>query len=167
MLNNIIDRLVARIVSSPKFTAFLNDFILAKYKKEFLKLHRVWGDESKVKIGNNVQLNDALINTICGDVVIGDLSFMGHGVSLLTGFHDYKKIGLERQQAVPTSGRDIVIGEGVWIASNSTIIGPCTIGDHSVIAAGSIATGDIKNNSVYAGVPAVFVRDIDLSSGKE
>ena len=85
---------------------------------------------------------------------------MGHNVSLLTGTHDYKQTGLARQSSVPESGRDINIGDGVWIASNATIIGPCEIGENAVIGAGSVITGKIPPNSIYAGTPAKFIRKI-------
>ena len=39
----------------------------------------------------------------------------------------------ERQTTIPESGRDIVVGQGVWISSNVTVLGPYKIGDNSVI----------------------------------
>jgi hypothetical protein len=55
-------------------------------------------------------LNDALLNTVSGSITVEEYAFLGHGVALLTGTHDVSRTGLERQLAVPSEGRDIVIG---------------------------------------------------------
>ena len=60
------------------------------------------------------------------------------------------------RQEYPKEGRDIVIGDGVWIASNATVLGPCTIEANAVIAAGSVVAPHtiVPAGCVYAGVPA-------------
>lgn len=121
---------------------------------------KVFGDRNRLTLGQNVVLNDALINTSSGLVTIDDFVFCGHGVSLLTGSHDYKKINLSRQTTIPKNDRDIIIHEGAWLGSNVTIIGPCTIGAHSVVAAGSVVVRDVESYSIYAGVPARKVKNI-------
>lgn len=54
-----------------------------------------------------------------------------------------------------------VIGNNVYIAANSTVIGRIYIGDNVIIGAGSVVTKDIPSNSVYVGNPAHFVKNID------
>lgn len=54
----------------------------------------------------------------------------------------------------------IVVGRNVWIGSNSTILQGVTIGDNSIIAAGSVVTKDVPANAIVAGVPARFIRSI-------
>ena len=88
-------------------------------------------------------------------------AFFGHGVSLLTGTHDPTVIGPERKHAIPREGRDIVVGEGAWIASNATVLGPCRIGAHAVVAAGSLVKDDVPEYTVVAGVPARPIRVLD------
>lgn len=156
----IISWLIKRLKTNDKFRVMVSEIAEEFYVESSLKKHRIWGDSSRFSIGKNVRLNNAVINTVSGKVIIRDHAFMGHNVSLLTGAHDYRQTGLARQTAVPESGRDIVIGEGVWVASNSTIIGPCEIGENAVIGACSFVTGKIPPNSVYAGVPAKFIRQI-------
>jgi acetyltransferase-like isoleucine patch superfamily enzyme len=46
-------------------------------------------------------------------------------------------------------GKDIIIGENVWIGIGSIILSGVNIGDNSFIAAGSIVTKDIPQNSIY------------------
>lgn len=122
--------------------------------ERLLEVPKVFGDKERMRLGQNVVLNDALINTSSGFVSIGDFSFCGHGSSFLTGTHDYHQKGLSRQYAIPSQGRDIMIGKGVWIGSNATILGPCVVGDNAVIAAGAIVIGNVDANCIYAGVPA-------------
>lgn len=160
MLKKIMEWIIEYLKNSPEFNRFLETKIRQFYKHETLQIYRVWGDENKIFLGRDVHLNDALINTTCGTVSIGDYTFLGHGVSLLTGSHDVNKKDLERQAAIPEEGRDIKIGRGVWIASKVLILGPCEIGDNAVIGAGSVATGTIEANSFYAGTPAKIKRKI-------
>jgi acetyltransferase-like isoleucine patch superfamily enzyme len=159
MLNKIFDIIALKLINSERFWVHIEE-LMNSYRDSSLKTYQVWGDKSRIQIGKDVHLNDALINTVSGNVIIGDEAFMGHGVSLLTGTHDYHKIGIERQTSIPSHGRDILIGKGVWIASKAIVLGPCEIGEHSVIAAGSIVKGKVQSHSVYAGAPAKFVRSI-------
>lgn len=117
-------------------------------------------DSSLVTIDPTSQVNDALFNTASGTITVGAFVGLGHGVSLLTGSHDYTKRGHDRLRT-PMSGYDIVIEDGAWLASNVTVIGPCRIGRDSVVAAGSVVTKDVPAGAIVAGVPARVVRHID------
>jgi acetyltransferase-like isoleucine patch superfamily enzyme len=55
----------------------------------------------------------------------------------------------------------VVIGKGVWIGANATILPGVQIGDHSVIGAGAVVTKDVAPYSVAVGVPARVIRQID------
>jgi acetyltransferase-like isoleucine patch superfamily enzyme len=116
-----------------------------------------WGDWSRVHVGSRVQVVNALFNVASGDIWVGDDTFFGHNVCVLTGTHDTMRAGAERTQH-PTEGRDIRIGQGVWIASNATVLGPCTIGDYAVVCAGSVVIGDVAAGWLYGGVPARPIR---------
>ena len=128
--------------------------------QRMLVIPRVWGGDnpSRISLGKNVVVNNALFNVESGNIVLEDEVFFGHNVCILTGTHNWTKKGLERQQSIPSQGRDIVIHRGAWIPSNVTVIGPCDIGENSVIAAGSVVTGNISANSIYGGSPAKFIK---------
>lgn len=53
------------------------------------------------------------------------------------------------------------IGDNVYIASNSTVIGDVKIGDNVIIGAGSVVVKDIPDNSVAVGNPARVIRTIN------
>ena len=56
----------------------------------------------------------------------------------------------------------IVLGKKVWVGSNSTILQGVTIGDNSIIAAGSVVTKDVPANTIVGGVPARILRHLDV-----
>jgi maltose O-acetyltransferase len=82
---------------------------------------------------------------------------LGHAVTLLTIDHEignaYKRCGLSH------SG-PIVIGNGVWIASNAVILPGVTVGDGAVVAAGAVVTKDVAPNTLVGGVPARAIREL-------
>lgn len=128
-----------------------------------LRTPRVWGDPSRLILRNNIHINDLLVNTRSGTVTIEKDTFFGHRCKLLTGNHNYKKKGQERLRDVPNSGRDIHIQEGAWLGSGVTVLGPCVVGEHAVIAAGSFVTADeIPAGTIWAGHPAKQVKVIDF-----
>ncbi len=154
-LNEFRDRLSKRILDY-----FFANYISDKFYENSVTKPLIWGPIKNLKSSDTVVLNNALINLSCGKVTIGEYAFFGHNVSLLTGTHDYNKFNLERQLTVPSSGQDIVIEQGVWIATNATIIAPCVIGKHSVVAACSLVKSDVPPFSVVAGIPATVVKSI-------
>jgi len=91
-------------------------------------------------------------------VTIGSNITLSQGAMLLTGSHDYKK---------PTF--DLIIGsitleEGAWIGAKAIVCPGVTCGSHSVLAAGSIATSDLKPYTIYQGNPAVAKRERHISN---
>lgn len=122
----------------------------------------IYPDATRVHVHPTAVLNNALLNVSSGDITIGPYAFFGHDVSLLTGTHDFSKFGAERQVAVPKVGRDIGIGEGVWLASNVVVVGPCSIGDHAVVGVGSLVLSDVEPYTVVAGSPATVRATIPL-----
>ena len=141
--------------------------VLAKLLMPFIAEHelkqlRIWGDKGRVHLDRaTISVNDLLINTRSGHVTIDEHCFFGHRCMLLTGTHDYRKTGMERLKAVPDSGRDIHVKEGVWMGSGVTVLGPAVIGKNAVVAAGSLVTGDVPDNTIVSGRPAKPVKTID------
>jgi acetyltransferase-like isoleucine patch superfamily enzyme len=62
----------------------------------------------------------------------------------------------------PRSWQKVHIGENVWIGACSTILGGITIGNNSIIAAGSVITKDVPPFSVVGGVPAKIIKTLDI-----
>lgn len=123
----------------------------------------VFGDPDRLHIHPTAKVNDALFNLSSGEVRVGQFTFFGHRVSLLTGSHDFTRFGEARQNAIAADGHDIVIGDGVWVASHAVIVGPCTIGDHAVVGVASVVLDDVDPYTVVAGHPAKAIKVIDHS----
>ncbi|TCS42378.1 acyltransferase [Reinekea marinisedimentorum] len=62
---------------------------------------------------------------------------------------------------------DIVLKNNVWLATGVTVIAGVTIGENSIIAAGSVVTKDIPANVVAGGVPAKVLRPITKTTAEE
>lgn len=119
------------------------------------------GPNSKIIIKDGVGISGASIVT-CSYIEIGENTFIGANVNIYgTDFHPIKSEDRQKQKTTvdaPTS--PIKIGRNCWIASNVTILKGVTIGDNAVIGAMSLVNKDIPANTVYAGVPAKFIRKI-------
>jgi len=113
--------------------------------------------------GLNLELADRVfINQNCtfyalADIIIGDDVLIGPNVSLITSEHPVAP----SQRRAYLLGKPIVIERGVWIAAGATIIGGVTIGENSVVAAGSVVTRDVPANALVAGNPARVLRSIE------
>jgi Hexapeptide repeat of succinyl-transferase len=123
---------------------------------------RVWGARDRLHLAPTSEMVNTLFNLSSGQISVGDHTFTGHNVSIITGTHDYQSLLADRLTNIPESGRDITIGQGVWIGTNAIILGPCTIGDHAVIAAGAVVTAgsQIPTGAIVAGIPAKVVKQI-------
>ena len=135
------------------FRTFLSRILLRHYTHV--------GPISRLHISSTAVVNNAVFNLYSGEICIGEYAFFGYNVCVLTGTHDYRLFGKSRQLAVPQSGRDITIEDGAWIGTNVTIIGPCIIGKHAVVAAGAVVTRDVPAFAIVAGVPATKLSTID------
>lgn len=102
----------------------------------------------KLVIGNNVFFNRSVSLNCHSMITIGDNSLFGENVKVYDHdhlFNDKSKLIKEQGFAVA----DVSIGSNVWIGSNVVILKGSTIGDNSVIAAGSIVMGVIPNDSIF------------------
>jgi acetyltransferase-like isoleucine patch superfamily enzyme len=156
------DRLITRLLRGPlgaMVDARVDERVEA-LKLDALYRHRWHGDADRLRIHETAIVNNALFNVSGGTITVGKDAFFGHDVAVLTGTHDIDKFGRERQLAFPRSGRDVVIGEGVWLASHVLVLGPVTIGDHAVVAGGSLVREDVAPYTVVAGRPAKVVKTI-------
>lgn len=93
-------------------------------------------------------------------VTIGDYAQIGPNVVISTAGHPFDLA--ERVLPIAT-GNPIVIGDNVWIGANSVILDGVTIGDRSIIGAGSIVTKDIPSDCVAVGNPCRVIKSISHS----
>ena len=128
------------------------------------KISHVFGPRERLLIHPTVDVQSAFFNTISGTISVERFVMFGHHVKLLTGTHDITKTGPDRIRSYPTSGRDIVVEEGAWLASECIVLGSVRIGRNAVIAAGSVVTRSVPPNEIWGGNPARRLRALDARS---
>lgn len=119
-----------------------------------------FNNKRRLKLAKTAVINNAFLNVNSGDIYIEDYVFFGHNVSIITGTHDYNKFDFDRIITSPANGNDITIKRWVWIGAGATILWPCIIGEHSVVAAGAIVKQDIPPYEIWWGVPARKLKEI-------
>ena len=113
---------------------------------------------SQVTIGDGVVLGNGCSLQAVSRISIGEKSMIGVNCFLVdTDGHDLHP---ERRMDGQAQSAPITIGRNVWIFYNSVVLKGVTIGDNSVIGAGSVVTGDIPANVFAAGNPARVIKSL-------
>ena len=102
-------------------------------------------ENGTLKIGRNVFINYGTKINVRDNISIGEECIIGQDVLMYDHDHDYKSEN-RRENFI---NDPITIGNNVWIGSGVIILKGSSIGDNSVIAAGSIVKGNIPPNTLY------------------
>lgn len=115
-----------------------------------------WHGDVILKDGASVGIG----SIVMGPVLMGEGSACGQNCFISGQSHHYEDISKHfLRQGIQTE--QVVIGKNVWIGANASILPGVTIGDHSVIGAGSTVTEDVPAYSVVVGNPAKIVKQYD------
>lgn len=98
--------------------------------------------DATLHIGDNVGINRYTCIVARENITIGNNVIIAPGVCIYDHDHGYE----DPDQYITSP---IVIKDGTWIASNSVILKGVTIGKNCTIAAGSVVTHDVPDNSVF------------------
>lgn len=114
---------------------------------------------AKLIIGNGVRISNATFFAKCS-IEIGDRTFVGGGTRIYdSDFHSiYSEFRLNGNTHIISA--PVVIGKRVFIGSNVQILKGVTIGDESVVGAGSVVTKSIPSGQIWGGNPATFIKTI-------
>lgn len=119
-------------------------------------LHSNWAGKH-VFIGDNFYSNFNLTLVDDGNIFIGDNVLIGPNVTVATAGHP---VNPELREKALQFNREVHIGSNVWIGANAVVLPGVTIGENSVIGAGSVVTKDIPSNVVAVGNPCRVLREI-------
>ncbi len=108
-------------------------------------------------IGDNFYANYDCIIIDVARVFIGNDVFFGPRVCVYTAGHP---IDAEVRNTQLEYGKEVRIGNSVWVGGNTVINPGVTIGSNVVIGSGSVVTKDIPDGVVAAGVPCKVIRKI-------
>ena len=111
-------------------------------------------DRSKIIIGKKTTIAQATIGVAESDlsVIIGNNCMFSYGIDIRCG-DSHSIIDLQSGKRI-NYAKDINIQDSVWLATGVKILKSLTIGQGSIIGAGSIVTKDIPKNCLAVGVPA-------------
>ena len=104
------------------------------------------------KIGDDTRIQSHCF--ICEKVIIGEKSFISHGVMFVNDLANTGKINRNS-----TLFKKTTIGNNVVIGSNATIL-PVKINNNIVVGAGSVVTKNLLKRGIYAGNPTKFLKKI-------
>ncbi len=110
-----------------------------------------------IAIGNDVYINFGCVILDCGQVTIGNNTLIGPNVGLFSGNHT---TDAEERAAGGLIPKPITIGNRVWLCGNVSIVPGVSIGDDTIIGAGSVVTHDIPSGVIAAGNPCRVLRKI-------
>ena len=120
-------------------------------------IHANWAGKH-VHFGKGVYANFNLTLVDDTHIYVGDYTMIAPNVTIATATHpiepSLRQKGYQRNLPVH-------IGKNCWIGAGATIIPGVTIGDNTVIGAGSVVTRDIPSNVVAVGNPCRVLRGID------
>ena len=119
-------------------------------------LHSNWGGKH-VHFGKNVYANFNLTLVDDTHIYIGDYTMLGPNVIIATAGHP---ILPELREKAYQFNIPVHIGKNCWLGSGVIVLPGITIGDNSVIGAGSVVTKDIPANVVAIGNPCRVLREI-------
>lgn len=125
----------------------------------------------RIEVGPEVYIGDGVIVSAAIEVVIGAYTLMAHGVQIFDNNthpidaaervkHLRMIVGEMPQTPVSIGKAAIHIGQRCWIGMNSLILKGVTIGDNTIIGAGSVVVNDVPEGVVAAGNPARVIRTL-------
>lgn len=108
-------------------------------------------------MGENSAVGDFTHFGAPGGITIGKDVIMGSYVSFHAENHNFGDTSTPiRLQG--TTSKGIVIGDDVWVGAKVTFLDGCSVGNHCVVAAGAVVTGQFPDHSVIGGVPARILK---------
>lgn len=120
---------------------------------------RVVGDYHNIVLHKNCDVNEGCFLLAKAKIEIGENTALAYGVSIITSADpntDFNALA----SLYPAKTAPVIIGKDCWIGANSTILPGVTIGDFSVVAAGSVVTKDVPSGVMVAGVPATIKKHL-------
>lgn len=130
-----------------------------RFRSFRLRQHIFVYSDAELKIGDNSSLNDGV--NICASQSIK----IGRNAKIADMTYIYDTNFHEVSPDMPVKHAPVSIGNNVWIGAFSLILPGAVIGDYSVVAAGSIVTGEIPAKSLAAGSPAKMIKTLDVPDG--
>lgn len=132
--------------------------ILGRMGKDCYLTAPFWCDYGyNIRVGDYFYTNHNCVILDCAPVTFGDEVMIGPNCCFSAAGHP---LVAEQRCAGPEFARPITVGSRVWFGANVTVLPGVTIGDDTVIGAGSVVTHDIPSGVVAVGNPCRVLRPI-------
>lgn len=125
-----------------------------RHCKYFMGNPMVIGDYQNIWMHENAEIERGCLLLAKDRIELGENSTLAYGVTILT-HADPNGPKNKLSNIYPPKQAPVIIGRDCWIGANATILPGVTIGDFSVVAAGSVVTKNVPSGVVVAGNPAV------------
>lgn len=113
-----------------------------------------YGKHISIGKGSYINVNCNFIDD--GEIIIGEKVMFGPAVTIATVGHPINPELREYMYTAP-----VRIENNVWVGANVTICPGVTVGENSVIGAGSVVIHDVPANCIAAGNPCRVIREIN------
>ena len=125
----------------------------------------------RIKVGNNVGINEFCWLSADGGIRIGDYVRIGPHVDIISFDHNYSDSSRTIKSQGKSTGK-VVLEDDVWIGAGAIITKGVNVGEGAVIGAGSVVTEDVPEYAVVVGSPAQVIKyrgqdDEELSTNEE
>jgi len=120
------------------------------------------GPDAELIIGNRVSLNYRGVISVRDSVRIGDDTLVAGEVAIFDNTNHPVSPARRLAREAPSAAEvdPVVIGRNVWIGLRCTIMRGVTVGDNSVVAAGSVVTKSVPPDTLVAGNPARVIKSL-------
>jgi acetyltransferase-like isoleucine patch superfamily enzyme len=118
----------------------------------------------KITVGNNSFFNNGCLINSMAEIKIGSNVQFGPNVMVYDHDHDFRVNGGIKSGKYRKS--PIVIGNNVWIGAGCVILRGTTIGENSIVAAGSVIKGDLPPNTIITQKRNNTLYEISTSQSK-
>lgn len=135
----------------------LNKLTQKKLKNVFIQAPFYCDYGINLEFGENVFLNFNCVILDCARVKIGENTFLGPSVQIYTPVHP---LNAKKRATWVEYAKPVVIGQNCWLGGGVIVLPGVSIGNNTVIGAGSIVVKDIPDNSVAVGNPCKVVKNL-------
>lgn len=113
---------------------------------------------AKIRIGANSRIHGTCIHAY-NKILIGDNCLIAANTQIADGNgHQLNFDNPPNRINTTDNGKSIEIKDNVWIAAHCIILGGTTIGEGTIITAGSVVRGDVPPNCIFGGNPAKLIK---------
>ena len=112
---------------------------------------------SHIEVGKNFFANYNCTLLDVAKIKIGDNCQMAPNVAIYTAGHPIHPVS---RNSAYEYGKEVTIGDNVWLGGNTVVCPGVHIGNNVVIGVGSVVTRDIPDWSIAAGNPCKVIRKI-------